>query len=106
MLTLFYYTILVVPFWGLIYGVLFGKSYGLGIPWWGGIAGTMQVHWVFGWWEWAIILLFMTPNVWRMKPWSLIKLPQPWKGFISLNGPSMFMNTKGLGCAILPRGLC
>ena len=26
----------------------------------------------------------MTPNVWRMKPWSLIKLPQPWKGFISL----------------------
>jgi len=84
MLTLFYYTILIVPFWGLIYGVLFGKSYALGIPWWGGIAGTGHVHWVFGWWEWAIIILFMTPNVWRMKPWSLIKLPQPWKGLISL----------------------
>ena len=84
MLTMFYYTILIVPFWGLIYGVVFGKSYGLGTPWWGGIAGTMHVHWVFGWWEWAIILLFMTPNVWRMKPWSVIKLPQPWKGFISL----------------------
>jgi amino acid transporter, AAT family len=25
----------------------------------------------------------MTPNVWRMKPWTLIKLPQPWKGTIS-----------------------
>jgi AAT family amino acid transporter len=84
MLTMFYFTILIVPFWGLIYGVLFGKSYGLALPWWGGIAGTPHVHWVFGWWEWAIIVLFMTPNVWRMKPWSLIKLPQPWKGFISL----------------------
>lgn len=84
MLTMFYFTILIVPFWGLIYGVVFGKSYALGIPWWGGIAGTMHVHWVFGWWEWAIIILFMTPNVWRMKPWSVIKLPQPWKGFISL----------------------
>ncbi len=84
MLTMFYFSILIVPFWGLIYGVLFGKSYALGLPWWGGIAGTPHVHWVFGWWEWAIIVLFMTPNVWRMKPWSLIKLPQPWKGFISL----------------------
>ncbi|MGP8050033.1 MAG: hypothetical protein ACLPYB_05425 [Desulfobaccales bacterium] len=84
MLTLFYYTILIVPFWGLIYGVVFGKSFALNLPWWGSFAGTPHVHWVFGWWEWAIILLFMTPNVWRMKPWSLIKLPQPWKGFISL----------------------
>jgi AAT family amino acid transporter len=25
----------------------------------------------------------MTPNVWRMKPWSLITLPQPWKGLVS-----------------------
>jgi AAT family amino acid transporter len=41
------------------------------------------VHWVFGWWEWMIIVLFMTPNVWRMKPWTLIKLPQPWKGLVS-----------------------
>jgi len=84
MLTMFYFTILIVPFWGLIYGVVFGKSYALAFPWWGAIAGTPHVHWVFGWWEWAIIVLFMTPNVWRMKPWSLIKLPQPWKGLISL----------------------
>jgi AAT family amino acid transporter len=84
MLTMFYYTILIVPFWGLIYGKLFGTGFGLNFPWWAGINGTPHVHWVFGWWEWAIIVLFMTPNVWRMKPWSAIKLPQPWKGFISL----------------------
>jgi AAT family amino acid transporter len=83
MLTLFFYTVLIVPFWGLIWGGVFGKSYGFGMPWWGDIAGTSHVHWVFGWWEWMIIVLFMTPNVWRMKPWTLIQLPQPWKGLIS-----------------------
>jgi AAT family amino acid transporter len=83
MITMFFYTILIVPFWGLIYGKAFGASYGLALPWWGAV-GTTNVHWVFGWWEWAIIILFMTPNVWRMKPWSLIKLPQPWKGLLSL----------------------
>jgi len=83
LLTLFFYTVLIVPFWGLIYGKVFGLSYGLNFPWWTGIAGTSHVHWVFGWWEWMIIILFMTPNVWRMKPWSLINLPQPWKGLVS-----------------------
>jgi amino acid transporter, AAT family len=82
-LTLFFYTILIVPFWGMIYGNVFGNSYGMNTPWWGDIAGTKHVHWVFGWWEWMIIILFMTPNVWRMKPWTLIKVPQPWKGLIS-----------------------
>lgn len=83
MLTLFFYTVLIVPFWGLIWGKVFGTSYAFGMPWWGGIAGTTHVHWVFGFWEWMIIVLFMTPNVWRMKPWTLIKLSQPWKGIIS-----------------------
>lgn len=83
LLTLFFYTVLIVPFWGLLYGKVFGLSYGLNTPWWTGIAGTSHVHWVFGWWEWMIIVLFMTPNVWRMKPWTLIKLPQPWKGLVS-----------------------
>jgi AAT family amino acid transporter len=83
MVTMFFYTILIVPFWGLIYGKVFGTSYALGLPWWGGV-GTGHLHWVFGWWEWAIIILFMTPNVWRMKPWSVFILPQPWKGLISL----------------------
>jgi AAT family amino acid transporter len=83
LLTLFFYTVLIVPFWGMIYGVAFGKSFALNTPWWDGIAGISHVHWVFGWWEWMIIVLFMTPNVWRMKPWSVIKLPQPAKGLIS-----------------------
>jgi AAT family amino acid transporter len=84
LLTLFFYTILIVPFWGMIWGNVFGASYGLNnSPWWGSLSGTKHVHWVFGWWEWMIVILFMTPNVWRMKPWSLIKLPQPWKGAVS-----------------------
>ncbi|MDO9070512.1 MAG: hypothetical protein Q7V36_03235, partial [Deltaproteobacteria bacterium] len=91
LLTLFFFTILIVPFWGVVYGKVYGTSFGLNLPWWGGIAGTGHVHWVFGWWEWAIIVLFMTPNVWRMKPWSVITLPQPWKGLIS------FVLTIGLG---------
>lgn len=81
--TLFFYTILIVPFWGWFYGQAFGDSYGLNTPWWTEIAGINHVHWVFGWWEWMIIILFMTANVWRMKPWTLITLPQPWKGLIS-----------------------
>lgn len=83
LLTLFFYAVLIVPFWGLVWGSMFGKSYALGMPWWGDIAGTKHVHWVFGWWEWMIIVLFMTPNVWRMKPWSVITLPQPAKGLVS-----------------------
>jgi AAT family amino acid transporter len=83
MLTLFFYTMLIVPFWGLIYSKVLGSSFGLNVPWWNEIAGISHLHWVFGWWEWMIIVLFMTPNVWRMKPWSLIPLPQPWKGLVS-----------------------
>jgi amino acid transporter, AAT family len=83
LITLFFFVVLIVPFWGLIYESVFGSAFGFNKPWWGCIGGTTHVHWVFGWWEWAIVVLFMTPNVWRMKPWSLIALPQPWKGLIS-----------------------
>jgi AAT family amino acid transporter len=83
LLTLFFFTVLIVPYFGLVYGKVFGNSYGMNFPWWSGIDGTPHVHWVFGWWEWMIVVLFMTPNVWRMKPWTLIKLPQPAKGFVS-----------------------
>jgi AAT family amino acid transporter len=81
--TLLLYVVLIVPFWGLIYGKVFGTSFGINLPWWGGIGGTSHVHWVFGWWEWMIVILFMTVNVWRMKPWSAIGLPQPLKGLLS-----------------------
>ena len=83
MLTLFFYVVLIVPFWGWVYDVAFGSGFGFNVPWWDSISGINHVHWVFGWWEWMIIILFMTANVWRMKPWSLINLPQPWKGLVS-----------------------
>lgn len=86
LLTLFFYTVLIVPFFGLVFGKVMGTSFGMNFPWWGNINGTGHLHWVFGWWEWMIIVLFMTPNVWRMKPWTLIKLPQPWKGNVSFIG--------------------
>jgi amino acid transporter, AAT family len=86
LVTLFVFVILIVPFWGLIYSKSLGSSFGFNTPWWGSINGTNHLHWVFGWWEWAIIALFMTANVWRGKPWSVIKLPQPLKGIISTTG--------------------
>ena len=79
LLTLICYSFLIVPFFGSIF-----KETALAPAWWTEIGGTSHVHWVFGWWEWAIVILFMTPNVWRMKPWSLITLPQPWKGIVSV----------------------
>jgi len=77
MFELFGYIILIVPFFGLLF-----KGPALSAPWWAGFAGTGHVHWVFGWWEWAIIILFLFPNTFRMKPFGLIKLPQPAKGFV------------------------
>ena len=82
-LTFFFYSVLIVPFWGLIYGVKLGSSFALNTPWWTGIAGFPHVHWVFGWWEWMIVILFMTANVWRGKPWSALPLSQPAKGLVS-----------------------
>ncbi len=84
LVTLFFFVILIVPFWGEVYSKTFGTSFGFNTPWWGGINGTGHLHWVFGWWEWSIIALFMTPNVWRGKPWTLISLPQPIKGLVSM----------------------
>lgn len=84
--TLVLYTALIVPFWGMVFGKSLGSSVGLNLPWWSDLAGFNHVHWVFGWWEWMIVILFLTPNVWRMKPWSAIKLPQPHKGLVSLLG--------------------
>ncbi len=97
LLTILFFSTLIVPFWGLIYGNVFGTSFGLNTPWWTDLVGTSHVHWVFGWWEWSIVVLFMTPNVWRMKPWTLIKLPQPWKGIIS----ALLCLALGYGTALL-----
>lgn len=82
-LTVLFYIVLIAPFWGATYNTVFGKSIVMNTSWWAPIAGTGHVHWVFGFWEWMIIVLFMTANVWRGKPWSAITLPQPLKGLVS-----------------------
>ena len=92
-LTLFFFTALVVPFWGAVYG----RSIALNTPWWGELVGTSHLHWVFGYWEWMIILLFMTANVWRGKPWSAMSLPQPLRGLVSFSGIVVL----GYGLAVL-----
>ncbi len=98
LLTLFAYTILIVPFFGLVF-----KGPALSPPWWTSIGGTPHIHWVFGWWEWAIIILFMTANVWRMKPWSVMGIGQPWKGLVSVVISFMGAYALMLACkAIIP----
>lgn len=77
--TVLFYSILVVPFWATVYA----PSIALNTPWWSALAGTSHLHWVFGFWEWMIIVLFMSANVWRGKPWSALALPQPLKGLVS-----------------------
>jgi AAT family amino acid transporter len=91
---IFGYVILIVPFFGL---ALKGAP-ALGTSWWTAIGGTPHVHWVFGWWEWAVITLFMFPNVWRMKPFGLIKLPQPAKGFVYMGLSFVFAYCLALIC--------
>lgn len=56
--------------------------------WWKGlstnIAGaSATVNFNIGWYEWAIVYLFMTANVWAGKPWDIIK-SQPWRGFFGM----------------------
>jgi AAT family amino acid transporter len=77
------YLALIAPFFLGAFDTIFTPSIATGASWWASIAGTGHVHWVFGWWEWMIVVLFMTANVWRGKPWSLIALPQPAKGLVA-----------------------
>ncbi|NLB07674.1 MAG: hypothetical protein GX835_12050, partial [Desulfobulbaceae bacterium] len=60
LVTLFCYAVLIAPFFGLLF-----PGAAINPPWWEAVGGTKHIHYVFGWWEWAIVILFMTPNVWR-----------------------------------------
>ncbi len=58
--------------------------------WWGGLSAMIggkssTVNFNVGWWEWAIVYLFMTANVWEGKPWHLIK-KQPLRGIVTVLG--------------------
>lgn len=51
--------------------------------WWTELAGTNHLHWTFGWYEWCIVILFLTATVWRGKPWTALPLAQPYRGFVA-----------------------
>lgn len=73
------YGLLIFPFFALA----LKQTMLTGSIWWEGIAGTKSVNFIIGWYEWMIVYLFMTANVWAGKPWDLVK-KQPWSGFFGL----------------------
>jgi len=52
-------------------------------PWWAIIDGNPHLNYVIGVYEWAIIYLFFTANIWEGNPWNLVK-GQPWRGLFGL----------------------
>lgn len=81
--TAFFYGLLIFPFFG---NVVFGQSFVAAFPWWNVLDGTPHLNYVVGFYEWAIIYLFFTANIWEGNPWNLVK-SQPWRGifgFVSI----------------------
>ncbi|MGB9802210.1 hypothetical protein [Desulfofundulus sp.] len=55
--------------------------------WWKGLSSVIAgpsatVNFNIGWYEWCIVYLFMTANVWEGKPWDIVK-SQPWRGIFA-----------------------
>jgi len=103
LLTLFFYTVLIVPSGGMIYGQTFEF---LRIDTHGGEISLeiKHVHWCLagGMDDHRAV---HAPNVWRMKPWSLITLPQPWKGLVSFIITSCWVHHRPCSCVkIAPPG--
>lgn len=73
-LTLIFYALFVAP--------MFTQT-AASPAWWTELAGTNHLHWTFGWYEWCIVVLFLTATVWRGKPWSALPLAQPARGFVA-----------------------
>ncbi|TGE31591.1 hypothetical protein [Desulfosporosinus sp. Sb-LF] len=78
--TLFAYGMLIYPFY---VSVVFKQPLAAAAPWWGAIDGVSHLNYVVGIWEWMVVYLFMTANVWSGKPWNLVK-KQPWSGLFGL----------------------
>jgi amino acid transporter, AAT family len=78
--TLLAYGSLIYPFY---VSVALKQPVAAAAPWWGAVDGVSHLNWVVGIWEWAIVYLFMTANVWSGKPWNLVK-KQPWSGLFGL----------------------
>lgn len=79
-ITLFAYGILIYPFY---VHVALNQPLAAAAPWWGAIDGVSHLNYVIGIWEWMVVYLFMTANVWSGKPWHLVK-KQPWSGLFGI----------------------
>jgi AAT family amino acid transporter len=62
-------------------------SYGFNPIWYAKWApvGAQNYYWVFGQWEWMVIVLFLAANTWQGWPWNYIKT-QPLRGFVGSVG--------------------
>lgn len=78
--TLLAYGALIFPFY---VSVVLKQPIAAAAPWWGAIDGVSHLNYVIGVWEWMVVYLFMTANVWSGKPWDLVK-KQPWSGLFGL----------------------
>lgn len=78
--TLLAYGCLIYPFY---VAVVFKQPLAAQAPWWGGIDGVSHLNYIVGIWEWMVVYLFMTANVWSGKPFHLIK-KQPWSGLVAV----------------------
>lgn len=72
------------------YGLMFVPAFMMalkdplaGTIWWEKLGGTKSPNFLVGIWEWMIVYLFMTANIWAGKPWDLAK-KQPYKGLFGL----------------------
>lgn len=79
-ITLFAYGILIYPFY---VHVALNQPLAAAAPWWGAIDGVSHLNYVIGIWEWMVVYVFMTANVWSGKPWHLVK-KQPWSGLFGI----------------------
>lgn len=89
---------------GLVYGLVFVPFFMMalknplgGTVWWESFAGTKHVNYVIGIYEWMIVYLFMTVNIWEGKPWHLVR-KQPLRGIVATVGIFLmaFATMKGL----------
>lgn len=78
--TLLAYGTLIYPFY---VSVVLKQPIAAAVPWWGVIDGISHLNYIVGIWEWMIIYLFMTANIWSGKPFHLAK-KQPWIGLVAL----------------------
>jgi hypothetical protein len=79
-ITLLAYGMLIYPFY---VAVVFKQPLAAQAPWWGIIDGVSHLNYVVGIWEWMVVYLFMTANVWSGKPFHLVK-KQPWSGLFGI----------------------